>query len=241
MNLASFVEDVLFPPECLFCGIHLPLCTRPLVCELCKEKYCAYHNKCSRCGSGFEYRGGLPFCNTCRSARYPFDGVISAYHYTGGVRDAIIRHKFDFMYNNSPTFALGISEIINHIFTQIKPDFIAIVPTDKIRLRERGYNAVSEIAEIISSKTDIPLYGNALLKIKNVPQQSTLSLRQRMRNVHGCFSVKNKSDIKNKSIILIDDVFTTGATTRECAKMLKKAGATYIFVITVAITKRSKI
>lgn len=238
MNIFKYLTDIVFPPRCLFCGEYMPAGVRPLVCEKCHKKADAFKGNCCRCHTDFVYLDGLPCCNTCKSARHPFDGVVSAYFYSGGVRRAVVEHKFNFNFNNSKTLSVHLSEVLLTLFSKNTPDFIIPVPTSRERLWERGYDPLLEIAEEISDVTTIPLLENVLIKHKNVPQQSMVSsVRQRLRNVRGCFSLKDKTALKGKTVVLLDDVYTTGATSRECAKVLKRNGCKYVFIATVAISE----
>jgi len=238
MSLFKIIADFIIPPKCLFCGAALSNGTRPLICEKCKTSHGTSNTLCCRCGSEFEYRNGLPYCNTCRSCRHPFDGVVSCFFYSDGVRRAVVEHKFNFEYNNSSTFSRVVSDKIKNVFIDKLPDIIIPVPSSRKRTFQRGYDPLVEIAEEISLLTDIPLITKAVIKHKDIPQQSTLSsFRQRLRNVRGCFRVENKNLIKGKTVLLFDDVYTTGATTRECAKVLKRGGAAYIIIVTLAISE----
>ena len=238
MKLQNILVDIIYPPKCYNCHKNLHLGTRPLLCENCKVKISAYTKKCARCGNEFRLKEGVLVCDTCHSRRHPFDGVISAYFYKEGIRDTIVSHKFQFASNHSPFLATEISNcILDFIseFTQM-PDGIVYIPSHKKRLRDRGYDSLLEIAEIVSYNTNLPILDNLIIRHKHVPQQSKMSLSARMRNVRGSFKVTDKSLVKGKSIILFDDVYTSGATTRECAKVLKRAGAKYILIATVAIS-----
>ncbi len=240
MKLLDLITDIMFPPICLFCGKPLKFGFRPLICDLCSHKESAFEGKCSRCGSEFENRGRLLWCNTCRSACHPFDGVVSAYFYSENVKTAIVQHKFNFNHNYDRILAYRISEIINELYPENKPDFLTFVPSSKMRLRERGYDSLKEIADYVSRYTGIELCDNCIVKHKHIPQQSRLSPMARMRNVRGCFKANKEFPAKGKSFILLDDVYTTGATTRECAKVLKRAGAKYVLIASVAISERFK-
>ena len=240
MKLSDFLQDIVFTPKCLFCDKYLGIGTRPLICASCETKYSAFYGVCSRCGGDFDFSGGMPLCHTCRSARHPFDGVVSAYYYKSGVRRSVIEHKFDFYRNNSVIFAGSLFSAISKLFANTKPDFIISVPPDKKRIKSRGYDPVFEIASELSKISGIPFRYDILVKTKSTPNQSLLSYRARLRNVRGCFSVADKAAVKGKNIILVDDVFTTGATCRECSKVLKKAGAAYVLAATVSISERFK-
>lgn len=122
-----------------------------------------------------------------------------------------------------------------------KPDFsdfvVVSVPLHPKRLRWRGFNQSLEIAKEISAYFQIPLIENCLVKEKNTPPQVTLSEKERKKIVKGVFKVVKKEEIKRKKILLVDDVFTTGSTMEEIAKILKEAGAEKVMGLAVAIAK----
>ena len=238
MKLLTLLSDFILPPKCLFCGSSLEAGTRPLICKTCFSKHGVNHSKCCRCGSDFEYRNGLPYCNTCRSCRHPFDGVVSCFYYSEGVRRSIVEHKFNFEYNNAQTLSTVLANKVKSVFSEDMPDFVIPVPNSKKRLFQRGFDPLLEIAEEFSIETGVPLVSGTIIKHKHIPQQSTLlTFRQRLKNVRGCFKLLDKTKVNNAKILLIDDVYTTGATTRECAKILKRGGASYIMIATVAISE----
>lgn len=113
-------------------------------------------------------------------------------------------------------------------------DFILPIPLTKKRLKERGFNQSEEIAKELSKFFGIPLVNNVLLKIKETLPQVELSGRERESNVRNAFSVINKDLIRDKKIFLVDDVYTTGSTMAEAARVLKEAGAKQVWGIAVA-------
>ena len=114
-------------------------------------------------------------------------------------------------------------------------DFLLIpIPLHKRKLRERGFNPAKEIAREISENLKIPVLNNVLAKIKQTPAQAELKKEEREKNVLGVFSCLNKELITAKKILLVDDIFTTGATMEESALTLKKAGAKEVWGIVIA-------
>lgn len=131
------------------------------------------------------------------------------------------------------------SLIINHFqLIDKKPnfaDFILIpVPLEKRKLKWRGFNLTEEIGKEISKFFKIPLINNVLIKIKPTRPQVELSEKEREENIKGAFLVKNNQLVKNKKILLVDDVLTTGSTLEECARVLRDAGAKEIIGIVIA-------
>jgi ComF family protein len=130
------------------------------------------------------------------------------------------------------------SLIIEHLqLLDNKPsftDFVIIpIPLEKKRLKARGFNQAEEIAKELASFFEIPLISDCLMKIKETPPQAELAVEARKENIKGVLSVKNGQEIKNKKILLIDDIYVTGSTMEEAARTLKKAGAKEVIGIAV--------
>ena len=132
------------------------------------------------------------------------------------------------------------SLIITHFqLTEKSPadfvNFILVpVPSEKKKLKWRGFNQAEELGKKLSSFLKIPLISGCLIKIKETPPQVELSDEERKENIKGVFTVRNGELIKNKKILLVDDVYTTGSTMEECARVLKEVGAKEIIGIVVA-------
>jgi ComF family protein len=129
--------------------------------------------------------------------------------------------------------------IISHLLLlDKKPDFsdfiLVPIPLSKKKLRWRGFNQAEEIARELANFLKIPLISDCLVKIKETKDQVELSEKERRENVKGVFFVKNKEEIVGRNILLVDDVFTTGATMEEAARVLKEAGAEKIVGIVIA-------
>lgn len=139
--------------------------------------------------------------------------------------------------------AAPLAEIIAGHFALAAPnfdfrDFILIpVPLAKKRIRQRGYNQSEIIAQKLNHIWQIPLISDCLIKIRETQNQADLAQIQREQNLKNAFACQNKNAVKNKNILLVDDVITTGATIEECAKALKKSGAGKIIGISVARTQ----
>ena len=114
-----------------------------------------------------------------------------------------------------------------------KIDWICYVPLFSTREKDRGYNQSRELAINLSALTNIEIFHN-IERIRDTPTQTKLSRRERQENVKDCFKVTNPKPIKNLNILLIDDVFTSGSTTNEISKQLKKSGVNKVYVLTVA-------
>ena len=176
-----------------------------------------------------------PLCYTCKAAKRYFDGAIAASRYTETLRKAIHRFKF----RHEQYMAKTLAGFIEYAFAKSGAkanafDIIMCAPPDKERYYKRGFDPVEVIGKYLSEKLGIPILSGAVIKIKNNLPQHKLNARERAKNVHGVYKVILPDDVKDKNVLLIDDVFTTGATANEIARMLKKAGAKYVLVATIA-------
>lgn len=157
----------------------------------------------------------------------PFSLVLNFGIYAGALAEAIHQMKF-----------YGIKRLaqpLGRLLLGLEiPECDAIVPVPLSRkgLRERGFNQTLLVARLLSKRLKIPLHMELLFKRKDTPPQIGLNAKERMKNVKGAFEASGRID--NLRLLLFDDVMTTGATVRECAKTLIKAGAKEVFVITLA-------
>jgi ComF family protein len=144
----------------------------------------------------------------------------------------------DFKYKKitslSADFADLIIDFMNKHGIGRNTQAILSIPMHPNRLFRREINHSDILAKALGKSLGIAYSGNALKKIKNTPPQSKLKRQKRMQNIYFSFSLKNRSNINNKNILLVDDLFTTGSTVNECSRILKDSGARYIEVITLA-------
>ena len=163
-----------------------------------------------------------------------FDEHIYLFQYNGEIRDAILKYKFDEKSYIYRTFLEFIKNNEN-ICAQIKKyDIIIPVPISKKRLNSRGYNQSSLIAKNLAQELNIEYSEKILIKIKDNKPQSEMKQDTRKSNVSGVYKVINEERINNKKVLIVDDIFTTGSTADECARVLKDNNAESIGVFTLA-------
>ncbi len=236
MNILKAINNLLFPPRCIFCDCILDYRTSLNVCDRCKESVPSPKGlRCSFCYRKTKGYFGTDLCHHCRSKMPYFDRVVSAFVYDGYVRDCILRLKFHGRTDHAATMGYYMSLKVEDFSNA---DVLIPVPISKERLYERGYNQSELFTKIISKKLDIPMITNALYKVKDTPPQSTLRFERRAENVKGAYKVYRSELIKDKSIILTDDVTTTRSSLNECAHMLKKAGAKSVVCVTFAVAEK---
>lgn len=239
MKFFNIIKDLLFPPKCIYCGADLPPDTRPFICGECMKHLPFDKIRCCKCGCEIVFLPGhIPVCPTCKSAGRNYDCAVSAAYYTGNVRNAILKYKFSYqsyMAEHLSYFLINILKKLNINSSNI--DFITFVPCGKYQKRRRGFENAGLLAEAVSKRLKIPYCDHVLEKIKTTKTQSTLPLNKRAENIRGAFKVTDKKYVKGKRILLIDDIFTTGATVMEISRQLKRAGAEYVMAATATLTK----
>lgn len=186
-------------------------------------------NKCIGCGE--DYIGLCPLCLT-KIQRVRENSRIHSYaYYSGVIKEIILKFKYKKVFLAGNILADFLYELIKE--NKIEAEGILFIPCSKETLKKRGFNQCEIIARKLGEKLDLPVYSD-IVKIKNTKEQKALSKEERFINIKGAFKVKNSNNIKNKKIILIDDVITTGATLLECEKVLKENGVKEIKILTVA-------
>ncbi len=178
-------------------------------------------------------------CPKCKNKK--LDGLFFAISYNNAQRHLIRKMIHSFKYPPLVRdLSLSFSQIFFHYFHLSDFDFKALndfiiipIPLEKSREKWRGFNQSSEIAKNLNF-LNIEIKDNCLIKTKKTKLHSLLSKKEREKNILNSFKVINNLEIKDKKILLIDDVYTTGATMEECAKILKKGGAKRVFGLVVA-------
>lgn len=204
----------------------------PTTCGICGQKINARYT-CRKCLNIIEYsQEDVAFLN---SENKHYDKLISALRYEGIFKEKMLNYKFYNAKYLGKTFAEILTILVKKY--NLKADIILAVPISKVRLRERGYNQSSVIAKKVSDFTGIEYQERILVKSKNNLRQSELTVCERKLNVKDVYSVRKFEIVKDKTIILIDDIITTGATLNECAKVLKRCGAREVIGLTVMYAK----
>ena len=207
------IKNILFPTVCGICG---KIDKNPL-CSICSKKI-----KKLICAETQEVQDK----NFLEHAYvFKYDGII---------REKLINYKFNeqsYLHETFSNIIIKNEKICRFIKNY---DIIIPVPIHKKRYKQRGYNQTELIARKIAQKLDITMVTDVLQKEINNKPQSDLSKIERVQNIKNVYTVQNSQKIKNKAILIIDDIYTTGNTVNECSKMLKQAGANKIAVLTIA-------
>lgn len=228
MSLPELLLDLFFPKRCLGCGGF-----GTFVCEVCEEQlpfledqYCAVCNRLSV--GGFTHE-------RCRTALTP-ERFVSLFSYKDLGRALISSFKYDKVRALLPTLLLYINSFLDESGIELgEVALITFVPIHPLKFLERGFNQSEIIASQLARQRNLSMRP-VLEKTRETTSQTKLKREERKENVVGSFRLdpKYKSDMTNRDVLLVDDVFTTGSTLLECCKVLKRGGARFIYLLTLA-------
>lgn len=193
-------------------GPACPVCASPLASEAALS-----HSPGHRCGD-------------CRENPPAFSFALTPFSYEGALAKAI--HSFK--YKNHPRLAAPLVHLFIDDLASLQVDTVMAIPLHHTRLREREFNQSLLLAKQVSRLLSIPLRIDAMQRIRETPPQVGLSRKARKKNIHRAFQVRHPEFIQDERILLIDDVYTTGATLREGAKTLIRSGAKNVVVAALA-------
>lgn len=226
-NIFKTVDRLLYliyPKTCIFCNSILNYGDTECLCSECVEKYKPISgNKCELCGRAIAVNN---ICGNCRSKKHYYDKCYCVYEYKDNVKSFIYAMKFSDIRQNCFYAAKQMKLYADSNNIQ-KCDYVVPVPMFSVNRIIRGYNQAELIARSFSRLTH-GRYKRALYKCKITKPQHKLKGKERLINLKDVFKVSG--NIKDKTILLIDDVFTTGSTVNECSRVLKKAGAKEVYV-----------
>lgn len=243
MNLVASLKtslDValgfLYPNVCQICGNQRATSAEGYVCSHCWQQVRFIRPPfCRRCGLPFEGELSAPFeCANCRDMELHFCFARSAVSAKGVVLEVIHRYKYNRAMWFEPFLAdLLVREAAPELRGQ-RWDYVVPVPLHPAKKRQREFNQAERLAKHLSAATGIPLETNLLKRVIPTRTQTKLTRQERAENMRNAFTLRDGQRLTGKRILLFDDVFTTGATTSACAKVLRTAGAEEVAVWTLA-------
>lgn len=230
-------ELVLFPSFCRRCGRLLDRAGERVVCGACWEEASPRRSSahCPVCGRFFEGAGESHACRGCVAVRPAFSVHRSVGTYDGALKDIILLFK----YRKLSILGRGLAGLAKEVVGGEEElwrgvEALVPVPLHPRRKRERGFNQSRVFAGELGKLMAIAVCDGALVKVRNVPPQTSLEGSERAGNVRGAYRVDRQDRIRGKVLLLADDVYTTGATVGECARTLLDAGAEEVRAVTIA-------
>lgn len=218
--------DIIFPTVCLACGRE-----GNYICNSCLKEVRKANLFCLEC-----HKAAIDGAThtKCRK-KYSIDFAYSPWEYSAVIRKAILKLKYNFAYKITEELADRFVEKIDNGVSILPKDAVLVpIPLYKSRKNWRGFNQSEELGKIIACELNWKYDCNLLIRTKNTSPQAELKGKQRSKNLTGAFSLSKKGRLRNSTIVLFDDVLTTGSTLREACKIFKRNGAKVVWGLTIA-------
>ena len=243
-SLFNAVLNWIYPQPC-------PVCNEIIqgghgICSECHKKLTPITGAgCIKCGKAVEHRGSK--CEDCEGKPFCFEKNISAFVYDSLLRRAIHGFKYSFNPYSASVFGreMGMRLVESEhsvFFSEHRNEFVVIsVPLHKARLKKRGYNQSEILAKEVASALGMPFVKDCIERTRNtVPQSEIRQIDERTKNIKDAFSVARPDILKTNNVLIVDDIYTTGATINELSKAIKSVSDKRIFAVTLAISSGRK-
>lgn len=231
-SLRELFLDLMFPRRC-------PVCDRPvapfgsLVCTACEQTITYIRQLvCFKCGKPL-MREEQEYCHDCAVQRHFFDRGIALFEYKS-VADSLYRFKYKGRQEYGAYYASCMAKRCSGFIKACRPDALVPVPIHKSRRYMRGYNQAEVLARELSVLTGIPMVSDLILRVRKTVPMKDLSAKERQNNLKRAFKIC-RNDVKLNTIIIIDDIYTTGSTIDAMSLELRNIGVKRIYFMTLAI------
>lgn len=237
-TLGGELLDLLFPPRCQICN----RLSGRVICEKCLaqvefigEHFCAY---CGQMLAPTEPAASL--CRECRGGQWHSGARVAGLH-VGGLREAVIAYKYRRRTRLVRPLARMLADVIvaedrRRGLPLLQCAALVPVPLHPRRRAWRGFDQAELLCQHLGALIAMPVWADVLARVRNTTPQVRLSGASRLENVRGAFEARSTWKLRGRSVLLVDDVFTTGATVNECAAVLRAAGAAAVYALTVTRT-----
>ena len=239
MNIFSDLIDAVYPPRCHICHDFLQ-CGQPengsgFFCQACSDDFNPITSPiCPVCSAPLDASQEDHWCEDCLRKRPHYEATHACYLYDGAVMDVI--HQFKYGAKSYLSESLGplFAQFTGNLFLKSDKLLTMPVPLHPKRLRERGFNQSLLLARHVAVQLGTDLDFLSLRRIKYTSPQTGLGKEERRKNVRNAFQLTHSEAVKGKTVLLVDDVATTGNTLNECARILKKSGSRDVFCLVLA-------
>lgn len=231
-RIIDFLLDILFPRECPVCG-DIAVSKGDYVCAACKGEFVPIRSPyCLKCGKQITDTGAQ-LCTGCLGKSHDFDEGRAAFLYNDAMRKSIYRFKYNNKQEYARYYGLIISQILGDKIKSYRADALIPVPMYKTKERKRGYNQATLIAKELSKHVDVPVREDIVARRKSTKIMRSLGAKEREKNIKKAFKLR-KDSVKLNNVVIVDDIYTTGATADAVAACLKAGGVKHVYVIALA-------
>ncbi len=232
----STAVDLFYPRNCPLCGVNLKEHEAGVVCGECLSRARLIEPPfCQRCALPFDGAIPEPFvCGHCHKLKFHFTRAVAACRAEGVVRDCIHRFKYRREYYFGQHLAGWLAGATRRWLDVTNWGMIIPVPLHPRKRREREFNQSEWLAHALGHELNVPVVTSVLRRVVDTQSQTFLGAEERAANMRKAFAVRHGERVKGHRVLLVDDVFTTGATLDGCARVLTASGATEVVAVTVA-------
>ncbi len=228
----GFFLDLIYPRRCPVCD----KAVKPfgnLICEECKNKIKYIKAPfCQKCGKELKDKRAV-FCYDCAQKEHIYDSGMALFAYPSVV-ESVYRFKYRGRQEYAAYYGERIASILGERILALKPDALLPVPIHKSKKKSRGYNQAEVLADEIGRRLGIPVEKNLIQRVRKTAPMKDLSAQERQNNLKKAFKICH-NDVKLSTIIIIDDIYTTGSTVDAIASELRKMGIKHIYYVSLAI------
>lgn len=244
MGIFNWLKNILFPPRCIFCNCFIEPNSHDFFCKNCigKVEFCSDSICCTKCGKPIESFGKKQLCYFCANEKTTyFNRIISVFVYDGLAKDAVKRFKSMGLMSHTETFTKCLVAQIAEEYGEIKFDFLCgVLANNSKKHNRKDFDQVQLLCERLSIKLGLPYNRKIFVRTRKTQKQSSLGYLERRTNLKDSIRVLSRCNIKDQTVLIIDDVCTTRASIIEYARALKSAGAKKVYAATVATVKNPK-
>ncbi len=239
--------DYVFPPRCAVCDVVLREGEWG-ACSACKRRIRYVEEpRCLRCGGELPYGSEEEYCPDCQGRSFAYEMGFPLLLYVPPVSDAVAAMKYHGRKEYAAFYAAEMLRTFGASYRLIAPDVIVPVPISKKRLQKRGYNQAEVLASFLAEGLGLPMDTGFLKRIRNTRPQKKLGEEARAENLRASFlaevqSAAEENEVRStpyRNVLLVDDIYTTGATVNACAAAMKAAGVEKVYYTSITIVNRN--
>ncbi len=230
------ILEILYPARCPVC--HNIVRGKGRVCPSCKKKLCYIKEpKCKKCGKEIE-RPEQEYCRDCQRFAHAYDRGAAVFAYDPVMRRSISMFKYHNRREYAKFYAEEMYSRCSYFLKTCRPDVILPVPVHRLKKRQRGFNQAELVAKELGKLMKVPVVTDYLIRAEKTTPQKELTRQMRKANLKKAFAV-TKTGVSYERVLLIDDIYTTGATIDAISEILRENQTKNIFFLTICVGRNS--